>query len=633
MPLLADPAHRNRLKKSLIILHDLAMTALAIVVALALRLDDGQFGERLRFAYALLPFVMLAGLVYAWFQLYDSKWRFASLPDLINIAKASGLLALALLVIDYVVVAQDIYGGYFFGRQAVIIYLFIQMAFLGAPRLLYRAWKDSRVKAAGGAKSAARTLLMGRASDMDGLLRSIESGAIRNVRVEGILSPRTNDLGQTIRGVRVLGLFGDLDRELDTAEERQQPIQRIVMSPSALLPEEKPETVLDKARRRGLPVLRIQGLEGNGGLAPVEIEDLLLRPTHDIDADRVRAFVAGRKFAVTGGGGSIGAEICRRLLAYGAGSVLVIDNSEPALHAISEELTTIAGDTQVLGRIADVRDRVRILAILKEHRPEVVFHAAALKHVPYLERDWPEGVKTNVFGSINVAEASVAAGVSCFVMISTDKAIQPVSVLGATKRLAEMATEAIDREQTVTRLVSVRFGNVLGSNGSVVPKFKAQIARGGPVTVTHPDMIRYFMTVQEACDLVLTAASHAKAGPGASVYVLKMGQPVKIMELAERMIRLSGLRPHTDIPIQVSGVRPGERMHEILFDQDEPMVETGLAGVMAAQTRAATRAEITVWIDRLSKAIRDGSEERATAVLAEAIPEFSRRVEGERPAA
>ncbi len=240
---------------------------------------------------------------------------------------------------------------------------------------------------------------------------------------------------------------------------------------------------------------------------------------------------------MTGGGGSIGSEICDRIVTFGASRLLVVENSEPALHAVLETLKAKQSSTEILGRIADVRDRQRIMSLVAQFKPDIVFHAAALKHVPMLEQDWDEGIKTNVFGSINVADAAAAAGAAAMVMISTDKAIEPVSVLGATKRLAEMYCQALDgelsrRSQHPMRLISVRFGNVLASNGSVVPKFKAQIEAGGPVTVTHPDMVRYFMTIREACDLVVTAASHAseQSNGDASVYVLNMGQPVKIVE-------------------------------------------------------------------------------------------------------
>jgi O-antigen biosynthesis protein WbqV len=253
--------------------------------------------------------------------------------------------------------------------------------------------------------------------------------------------------------------------------------------------------------------------------------------------------------------------------------------------------------------------------------------------VPYLEADWTEGIKTNIFGSVNVTDAAIAAGAKIFVLISTDKAIEPVSMLGATKRFAEMYVQSRDAEFVAAaagmRLVAVRFGNVLGSVGSVVPKFKAQIERGGPVTVTDPEMIRYFMTIREACDLVLTAASHARGdepeAERAAVYILKMGQPVKIMDLAERMIRLAGYEPGIDIEIAVTGVRPGERLNEILFARDEPKAETGLDGVMAAKPIFAGRSRMQGWLARLEVGIKNDERAAAEAILDEAIPDFRLR--------
>ncbi|TXN46504.1 polysaccharide biosynthesis protein, partial [Methylobacterium sp. WL18] len=347
-------------------------------------------------------------------------------------------------------------------------------------------------------------------------------------------------------------------------------------------------------------------------LAPLEIEDLLLRPTVAIDRPRLEAFLAGRRVVVTGGGGSIGSEICLRAVAFGAAAVLVLESSEPALHGILSHPAILSAQAAVTGVLADIRDRERVHQVIAAFRPDCVVHAAALKQVPYLERDWQEGIKTNVFGSINVAEAAVAAGARALVMVSTDKAIEPVSQLGVTKRFAEMVAQALDAEQSArpghpTRLIAVRFGNVLGSVGSVVPVFKGQIARGGPVTVTDPDMVRYFMTVREACDLVLTAASHAdgegRAAPEAdraAVYVLKMGQPVRIAELAERMIRLAGFEPGAEIEIAYTGARPGERLNEILFAREEPRVTLpGIDGVMAARPVFADRARLDAWVAQL----------------------------------
>ncbi len=271
------------------------------------------------------------------------------------------------------------------------------------------------------------------------------------------------------------------------------------------------------------------------------------------------------------------------------------------------------------------------MAVFAEFKPDVVFHAAALKHVPLLERDWGEGIKTNVFGSVNVIDASVAAGAGAMVMISTDKAIEPVSVLGATKRLAEMYAQALDADfarraagRPAMRLIAVRFGNVLASNGSVVPKFKAQIEAGGPVTVTHPDMVRYFMTIREACDLVVTAASHALEieRPDVSVYVLNMGQQVRIVDLAERMIALSGLEPGVDIKIEFTGIRPGERLHEILFAHNEPTAEIGIAGIVAAKPSNPSVESMRRWLATLEQGLARNDRSVIYGVLRDAVPDF-----------
>lgn len=618
---------KSTIKKAVIVGFDFAMTIAAVIAALNLRLDDRAFSDRLSYAPFVIPFALFAVGVYAWFNLYRSKWRFASIPDLIAIAKASLALSIILLAIDYTLVAQNLYGGYFFGRQALIIYCFLQMAFLGGPRMLYRAWKDSRLKNQRKGADTISALLIGRGVDVEPIIRGIELGSIRRITAEGILSPRSGDQGQSIRGVAVLGTVAALEQSIIDMEARQTPIKRVILTPFMLEQDQHPEKLLERCRRLGIPAVRMRSLDDgmDGRLAPVEIEDLLLRPTVKIERAPVESFVGGKRVLVTGGGGSIGSEICRRLQAFGASAILVIEQSEPALHDIIEALRAENGTALIDGHLCNIRDRDRLFRLMHDFAPDVVFHAAALKHVPYLERDWSEAIKTNIFGSVNVVEAAVAAQAKVFVMISSDKAIRPVSVLGASKRFAERVTETVDGETGSTRLISVRFGNVLGSSGSVVPIFKQQIARGGPVTVTHRDMIRYFMTVREACDLVLTAAAHAvdESDAGrASVYVLKMGQPVRIADLADRMIRLSGLEPGRDIDVVETGMRPGERLHEILFDQDETMVETRIDGIMAARTPAAKREDLTQWLGQLRDAVATGDAAAAEAVLRIAIPEY-----------
>ena len=619
----------------LIATHDAIVTAAAVVLSFVLRFDGENLWDRLPLLLKILPyFVVFSFFVCYLFNLTTTKWRFISLPDLLNIIKASTVLTGALLVLDYIFLAPNVYGTFFLGKTTIIIYWFIQIFFLSGSRLAYRYFRYTRTRNQARAMDASPALLIGRAADAEVFLRGIESGAVKRMWPVGILSPAMSDRGQAIRGVPVLGGIDDLGNVVDDFSTRQRPIERIVMTPSAFEAEALPESVLMRARKLGLTVSRIPSLEESRDtpqLAPVAVEDLLLRPSVKIDYARLENFVRGKAVVVTGGGGSIGYEICDRVITFGAARLLIIENSEPALHAAMEKLAAKVTSAVIEGRIADVRDRERIHQLMIAFKPDAVFHAAALKHVPILERDWGEGVKTNIFGSVNVADAALASGADAMVMISTDKAIEPVSMLGLTKRFAEMYCQALDGDaisgsaaKSPMRLISVRFGNVLASNGSVVPKFKAQIEAGGPVTVTHPDMVRYFMTIREACDLVVTAATHAMNAQhaDASVYVLSMGQPVKIVDLADRMIRLSGLQPGYDIDIVFTGVRPGERLNEILFAEQEPTSEIGIAGIVAARPNELPLETLNSWLAILRKAIEADEHEIAVATLKDAVPEY-----------
>jgi FlaA1/EpsC-like NDP-sugar epimerase len=622
------------LRNFLIATHDAIATTLALLASFYLRFDGEWFDERLPLLLRILPWFVAFGVVVCYAcKLTTTKWRFISLPDALNILRVSSVLTLALLVLDYIFVSPHFHGTFFLGRIAIVLYWFLQVFFLSALRFGYRYFRYTRTRHHARAENASSTLLIGRAADAEIVLRGIENGAVKRLWPVGVLSPSSSDQGQLIRNIPVLGGVDDIEAVIRDFATREKPITRVVMTPSAFEPEAHPESVLMRARRLGLIVSRMPSLESGDAprLTTVAVEDLLLRSSEKIDYARLEALVKNKAVIVTGGGGSIGSEICERVATFGAARLLVVENSEPALYAVTEALAAREHGVAIEGRIADIRDRERILRLMNEFKPDIVFHAAALKHVPILERDWSEGVKTNIFGSVNVADAALAAGAEAMVMISTDKAIEPVSMLGLTKRFAEMYCQALDHDLAFRgggkprmRLISVRFGNVLASNGSVVPKFKAQIEAGGPVTVTHPDMVRYFMTIREACDLVLTAATHAltPARPDVSVYVLNMGQPVKIVELAERMIRLSGLEPGHDIEIVFSGMRPGERLNEILFASEEPAVDIGVAGIMAAKPNEPPMQALRKWIAALDQAI--GNDDRATikAVLKDAVPEF-----------
>ncbi|WP_315704429.1 MULTISPECIES: SDR family NAD(P)-dependent oxidoreductase [unclassified Bradyrhizobium] len=620
----------------LIAAHDLLASVAALFAAFYIRFEGASaFWDRAPLLLQIVPyFVVFSFIVFYVSRLMTTKWRFISLPDALNIVRVATVLTLALLVLDYVIVAPNVRGTFFLGKLTIILFWFLEIFALSALRFAYRYFRYTRVRHHARTDDAAPALLVGRTADAEVVLRGIESGAVKRIWPIGILSPAVSDRGQIIRNVPVLGGIDDIEDVAADFARRGKPIARALMAPSAFEPELHPETFLMRARRLGLIVSRLPSLESGDAprLAPVAVEDLLLRPSEKIDYARLEALVRGKAVVVTGGGGSIGSEICHRAVTFGAARLLILENSEPALYAITEALAAAnEGNAAVEGRIADIRDRERVFRLISEFKPELVFHAAALKHVPILERDWSEGVKTNIFGSINVADAAVAAGAEAMVMISTDKAIEPVSMLGLTKRFAEMYCQALDRElaerhggRSPMRLISVRFGNVLASNGSVVPKFKAQIEAGGPVTVTHPDMVRYFMTIREACDLVITAASHALAPerPGVSVYVLNMGQPVRIVELAERMIRLSGLQPGYDIEVVFTGIRPGERLNEILFASEEPPVEIGVAGIMAAKPNEPPMQVLKAWIASLDQAIGQHDPVAIKAILKDAVPEF-----------
>ncbi|HYC25732.1 MAG TPA: SDR family NAD(P)-dependent oxidoreductase [Roseiarcus sp.] len=620
----------SRAKRLSVIVHDLWTTPAALALALFLSYPVVAPLRYDALVWIVPLFTLYAGVIFRVFRLYEAKWRFASLPDLFNIFRAASVLAITLLILDLGIVARGL-DRFVFGEKVCFVYWILQMVLLGGPRIAYRYWRFAQSRRTGRRERAPAVLVLGRSTEAEIVLRSLEEGMRHRFVARGVLSPRTSDLGVSIRGVPVLGGYDDLERVVNEANEESSPISRLVFAPSEFASGAESERLVATARRLGVALSRLQTVEfGGSSLAPVDVEDLLFRRTVDVDREGLAGFVRGRRIVVTGGGGSIGAEVCACVAALGAADLLIIDNSEPALFAISERLAAIGSVTRLRASVADVRDAARIAALFDEFRPDLVFHAAALKQLPQLELDWAEGVKTNVFGSTNVIDAAAAVG-AAVVAISTDKAVDPVSVLGATKRMSEMYAQLVDAERArpgAPRLISVRFGNVLGSVGSVVPKFKAQIERGGPVTVTHRDMVRYFMTVREAVDLVISAAAHAAAGfagaPRASVYVLKMGQPARILDLAERMIRLAGYEPGVDIDIEFIGVRRGERLNEILFSTDEPVVEIGVEGVTAAQTPPVDRVAMTRWLVELAGAAQTGDRAAAERVFAEAIPSYSR---------
>lgn len=630
------------MKKVWVVLHDFGVTFAALMLALLLR---GEPPVRsiggLDPVFAGLGFAAFALLVYGVCSLYASRWRFASLFDLFGIFKAVCILTACLLLADYLISPRFTDDAKVLGGRTLVIYWCVQVILLGGPRIAYRAYRSWRRQTAQNRDPLA-ALVIGRASDADSVIRAVEAGVAGPIRVFGIVSPIIQEAGQAVRGVPVWGTTEQIETIVRDAAERGITIQRAIIAPEALHATPLMEAVIGAFRRVGIPTIRLDVAQSVGFAQPARLhavidDDLLIRPLVDVDEAPLKAFVRGKRVVVTGGGGSIGSELALRSAQFGAESVLVLDSSEAALHAILDRavLEGRAGDGPVEGRLCDIRDRSRLMTLLSEFAPDVVFHAAALKHVPHLEREVSDAVRTNVLGTVNTADAAIAAGASAFVLISTDKATEPVSILGATKRLAEMYVQALDAlpqvvdgtARTRTRLVAVRFGNVLGTAGSVVPRFRAQIEAGGPVTVTDPAMVRYFMTKREATDLLWTAAritAETTSASHSAILVLNMGQPVRIDDLARRMIRLAGFEPGKGIDIVYSGRRPGERLSEILFEEREPQFDIGVRGIVAAEAQAPALARLQPVFARLQAAALEGDDAGSREIIAELVPDLRR---------
>lgn len=629
-----------QVKRAAIVVHDFGVTVAALMLALFLRGDPVVTSVAgYRPLTLIFGFAGFALLVYSTCSLYAARWRFASLFDLFGIFKAVCILTAVLLMVDYVTSPRIGDGAKLLGGRTLAIYLCVQIILLGSPRILYRAYRSWRLQAVHN-RDPLVALVVGRAADGESVIRAVEAGVAGPMRIFGIITPVSQEVGQAVRGVHVWGTTDQLETVVRAAAERGLVVQRAVLAPEALRNPGLLEPVVGAFRRMGIPTIRLDVAHSVAAGQPLRLQtviddDLLIRPLVEVDEAPLKDFVRGKRVAVTGGGGSIGSELALRSAQLGAEAVLVLEISEAALHAILDraELDKETDSAIVEGRLCDIRDRSRITRLLKEFKPDVVFHAAALKHVPHLEREVADAVRTNVFGTVNAADASIAAGAGAFVLISTDKATEPVSILGATKRLAEMYVQALDVAPQVvdnsnsrrTRLVAVRFGNVLGTAGSVVPRFRAQIEAGGPLTITDPAMVRYFMTRREATDLLWTAARiklETSSAGHAGVLVLNMGQPVKIDELARRMIRLAGYEDGKGIDIVYTGRRPGERLSEILFEDRELQFDVGVRGIVGAEAHAPQMSRLQPAFDRLEAAALAGDDDRCREIVAELVPEL-----------
>ena len=617
-------ASRRAVNRILVnMLLDGALAAVAAPLARYLADPKGGLLHPLWFVAGGAITLILAGLP---FGLQLQYWRFSSLADMMGIAAgsaASAVLFASLLLLTGFALPTVTFPA---------IHALTLLVLLAAPRIAYRMAQGRRAAARAG--RAERVLLVGADQPAELFLRAAAQAGLA-IRVDGLLAFGGHQPGRRIHGRPIVGRVDEAGAVLARLGEAGRPVNALVVTD----PEFRGPALarlIEVANRANVAVRRAPRPTALSDAAdielrPVSLEELLNRDVVPLDREGMRRLVAGRRVLVTGAGGSIGSELSRQVASLEPGALVLLDSSEYALWQIGLELD---GTVPLASVIADVRDRGRLRAVFDAHRPELVFHAAALKHVPMVEANPLEGLMTNAVGTRNVADTSLAAGVEAMVVISTDKAVNPSSLMGASKRLAEMYTQGLHTrraEAPGTRFVTVRFGNVLGSTGSVVPVFRRQLERGGPLTVTHKDMQRYFMTVSEAVGLVLQAAVvGAQSGTEAArqlaaggIFVLDMGAPIRIDDLARQMIRLAGLRPEEDIAITYTGLRPGEKLFEELFHGHEPPVPTGHPGLLMASPRTNDPAIVGRAIDEIEAAARRGDVGHARAVVERLVPEYA----------
>ncbi len=601
------------LRRFIVFAHDVVAAGLAWVLALWLRFNLDIPPEYREVILARLPWIMgVHALVFWTLGLYRGLWRYASLPDLQRILIAVGVSAAAvpaLLALARMAEAVP--------RSAYLIAPVLLVVAMGGSRLAYRAWREGRLLSLVARPQADPVLVLGAGTAAAALIK--ELAASPRWRVIGLLDDDPAKRGAEVVGVKVLGALA----QLGGIASRYGVGQAIIAMPGATHGERK--RAVELCGSAGIAAMTVPALSdivsgkvSVSALRPIELDDLLGRDPVDLDDAGLHGFLDAKTVLVTGAGGSIGAELSRQIARFAPGRIVLLDNSEFALYAIEQEFRDRLARVPVSAVIGDAKDGRCAAEVCARYCPRVVFHAAAYKHVPLMEEENAfQAVANNVLSTVTVARAAQRAGAEKFVLVSTDKAVNPANVMGASKRLAELACQAL-QTQGGMQFVIVRFGNVLGSNGSVVPRFREQIGRGGPVTVTHPEIERYFMSIPEAAQLVLQAGMMGKGG---EIFVLDMGEPVKIADLARQMIRLSGFTEE-DIDIEYTGLRPGEKLFEELLADAEKTLPTPHPKLRVAQARTPHSAAL---LDEVLGWLADPGEAGADAVrrrLRDWIPEY-----------
>lgn len=613
-------------------LYDVAMSVVAMYAGLLFRLGSvHNFDERTLLSGALLPFAAATGIAHIVMRTYRTSWRHASITDLTNILHTVTLAVLAYLPLSFVTTRLGLIP-----RTSVVISWMVLFLLMAGSRLAYRLFKEGRLFFSRRPMSPGQVpiLILGGSTDAEILLRSLDRST--EYYPVGILDNQ-DSRGALLRGVPILGTVDDVEEVIESFADAGDRPRKLVIVERAL-PRQSLDHLVDVATRLGLTLARgpdptqfRPGMQDGPELQPISVEDLLGRPQVMLDPVPVERLIGGCRVLVTGAGGSIGSEIVRQVCALGPSALCLVDASEFNLYSIDAELAERWPDIERVARVTDVRHRAAVSSCFASFRPEIVFHAAALKHVPLVEANPTDGIWTNVIGSRNVADAAAEIGCHAMVLISTDKAVNPTNVMGASKRCAESYCQALALRHSVqpggTQYMAVRFGNVLGSAGSVVPLFERQLKSGGPITVTHPDIERYFMTIREAVQLVLQASALGadNVGMAGRVFILDMGQPVKIVDLARQMIRLAGLQPDRDVKIRYTGLRPGEKLYEELVHAGEQIGPTSSPRINVASPRTLELDVFQDALDALEEACFAHRADCAAQLLRKLVPEYVAR--------
>ncbi|KHD05538.1 multidrug MFS transporter [Candidatus Thiomargarita nelsonii] len=600
-----------------IILHDICMVTLAWVLAFL-----GRYGLPLlphveAVFWQVLPIVIIVQSIVLWYGgLYRSIWRFTSMPDLSTILQGAIIGTLAIVLVLVLFNRIELVP-----RTSLLFYPCLLIFLLGMPRLLYRLWYEHSFKLLFKRQTGPqRVLVLGAGTSGDMLVRDMLRNYTCGYLPVAFLDDQVRLHGGKVQGVPVLGSIDKLSEFV-----KSLPVDVIVIAMPAAT-DEQMRRVVEYCERCTVPVRTLPKLDNlvNGqvsisALHDVAIEDLLGRAKIQLDWQIIEAGLRNKVVMVSGGGGSIGAELCRQIAGLNPTALVIVERCEYNLYQVEMQLRQDFPDLLLYAHLGDIVDAVAVYSILEHYHPEVIFHAAAYKHVPMLQSQVREAVRNNVLGTKIMAEAAAAQACEIFVLISTDKAVNPTNIMGATKRAAEIFCQAMNG-RSATRFITVRFGNVLGSAGSVVPLFKAQIAKGGPLTVTDPEVSRYFMTIPEACQLILQAGA---MGQGGEIFVLDMGKAIKIIYLAEQMIRLSGNVPEKDIGIVYTRLRPGEKLHEELFHADEKLCQTSHAKILLADHRTNDWDQLSDTLKQLVKACDNYVESDIKKVLKAIVPELN----------